>query len=260
MTVLTKPQMLSALDGLITEVQRLRDVFLQDLTPWTPAFAVWLKASESTVEAIFGSTSDALRSFKRIYFQPPPGQQGANDIERRNADLTWFNSGLQYAHVTLIGYRYSVERLAPEERVQTTRYIFISHGGPTLTHVHLVRDFLVALGLSPVVVGDMPNLNLSVNEKVRFYMDLCSGAIALATAEDETTAQEHRARPNVENEIGMLQMAQNIGSRIVYLKEDAVQFASNYKEKVWIPFSKERVQDTFIGLAKELRAFGFIQI
>jgi hypothetical protein len=56
----------------------------------------------------------------------------------------------------------------------------------------------------------------------------------------------------------MLQVAPNIGSRIVYLKEEAVQFASNYQEKVWIPFAKERVQDVFIALAKELRAFGFV--
>ena len=56
----------------------------------------------------------------------------------------------------------------------------------------------------------------------------------------------------------MLQTAPNIGSRIVYLKEEVVQFASNYQEKVWTPFSKERVQDAFIDLAKELRAFGFI--
>ena len=127
-----------------------------------------------------------------------------------------------------------------------------------MTHVQLVQDFLGALGLGPVVVRDRPNLNLSVNEKVRFYMALCTGAVALATVEDETIANEQRTRPNVENEIGMLQAAPNIGSRIIYLKEPNVTFASNYQEKVWIPFTKERVQDSFINIAKELRAFGFV--
>ena len=56
-------------------------------------------------------------------------------------------------------------------------------------------------------------------------MALCTGAIALATVEDETTAGDLRARPNVENEIGMLQMAPNVGSRIIYLKEPGVAFA-----------------------------------
>jgi len=127
-----------------------------------------------------------------------------------------------------------------------------------MTHVHLVRDFLAALGLGPVIVRDLPNLNLSLNEKVRHYMNLCTGAIVLATAEDETTAHELRTRPNVENEIGMLQAAGNIGSRVIYLKESNVTFASNYAEKAWLAFKKERVQDAFIDVAKELRAFGFI--
>jgi hypothetical protein len=256
--MLTKQQMLSVLDGLITGVEGLHGVLSTNFVTWSPDFAVWLKASESTIEAIFGSGSEALLSLKNIHFQPPAGQQFANDIERRKAELMWFDSGLRYAHSTLIGYRYSVERLAPEEPTHTTPYVFVSHGGQTLTHVHLVRDFLSAIGLGPVVVQEMPNLSLSVNEKVRYYMSLCAGAIVLATVEDETAAHEQRARPNVENEIGMLQAAPSIGSRIVYLKERDVTFASNYSEKVWIPFSKERVQDAFIDILKELRAFGFI--
>jgi predicted nucleotide-binding protein len=189
---------------------------------------------------------------------PPPGEAYANDIEQAKGRLTWFESGLRYAHVTLIGYRYSVERLAPDPSARATPNVFVSHGGPTRTHVDQVRDFLTALGLQPIIVADLPNLNLSVNEKVRFYMNLCTGGIALATSVDETTAKEQRTRPNVENEIGMFQTAPNIGDRIIYLKEPAVKFATNYSEKVWISFSKERIQDAFISIARELRAFGFL--
>jgi flagellar biosynthesis regulator FlaF len=89
-------------------------------------------------------------------------------------------------------------------------------------------------------------------------MSLCTEAVALASVEDETVTNEQRTRPNVENEIGMLQTAENIGSRIIYLKEPNVVFASNYQEKVWISFSKERIQDAFIDIAIELRAFGFL--
>jgi hypothetical protein len=88
-------------------------------------------------------------------------------------------------------------------------------------------------------------------------MGLCSASVVLATAEDETLAREKRARPNVENEIGMLQAAENIGSRIVYLKEPEVSFASNYSEKIWIEFKKESVHAAFTAIAKELSAFGF---
>ena len=256
--MLNKQQMLGALDGLIVEAERLHTQFLDELIPWTGNFAAWLKACESTVEAIFGSTSEALRSFRAIYFVPPPNGQFTSELEANNAKLIWFDSGLRYAKATLIGYRYAVERLALEEPQRQSPYIFISHGGPTRIHVDTVRDYLNALGLSPVIVMDLPNFGFSVNQKVLYYMRLCSGGIALATAEDETTAHELRARPNVENEIGMMQTAPNIGSRIIYMKEAEVQFASNYQEKVWIPFLKERVQDAFIAVGKELRAFGFL--
>jgi hypothetical protein len=76
--------------------------------------------------------------------------------------------------------------------------------------------------------------------------------------EDETVIYEQRTRPNVENEIGTLQTAENIGSRITYLKEPNVVFASNYQEKVLISFPKERIQDALIDIAIELRAFGFL--
>lgn len=256
--MLTRQQMLDALNGLISEAERLHALFLQEFIPWSPAFTAWLKASESTVEAIFGS-GPALSSFKNIFFIPPPWEQFETELAKVKAELTWFDSGLRFAHSSLVGYKWSVKRLAVDEPARSTPYIFISHGGPTLTHVYLIRDFVAALGLGPIVVREMPNLNLSVNEKVRGYMGLCTGAIVLATVEGEITAHEQRARPNVENEVGMLQMAVNIGSRIIYLKEAAVQFASNYQEKVWIPFVKERVQDSFVDLARELRGFRFIR-
>jgi predicted nucleotide-binding protein len=250
--------MLAALDGLIDEAARIRQVFLTDLLPWTGDFAAWLKAAESTVEAIFGSQSQALASFRAIYFTPPADQQFANDLEAAKARLLWYDSGLRYARDALVGLRYTVDRLAQEEAPRPTPYIFISHGGPSRVHVDSVRDFLQALGLAPVIVTDLPNLNLSVNEKVRFYMGLCAGGIALATLDDEVEAAKSRTRPNVENEIGMMQTMPNIGARIVYLKQDEVAFATNYAEKVWIPFDPSRTQDAYVPLARELRAFGFV--
>ena len=255
--MLNKQQMLDAIDGLLRECETLHAAFLQNYRTWTPEFSSCLKASESTVEAIFGVNSNALQSFKSIYFLPPLGTQHQNKSEEAQAQLVWFDSGLRYAHATLTGFRYSVERLAVENPVSSNPYIFISHGGATRIHIDGVKELLIALGLSPVVVADLPNLNMSINDKVLYYMGLCAGAIVLATVEDETTAKEKRARPNVENEIGSLQVSTNIANRIVYLKEPDVLFASNYREKVWIPFQKENVESSFVQIIRELRAFGF---
>jgi len=256
--MVTKNQLLNALDCHIDDGEGIYNEFLRTYTPWTGDFAAWFKGCESTVEAIYGQGADALRGFRSIYFLPPANQSFASETARENAKLVWFESGLRFAVNTLIGYRYSLERLLPETMGRPNRYVFISHGGPTRTHVDMAKELMVSVGLFPIVVADMPNLNFSVNKKVQGYMGICESALVLATAEDETIALETRTRPNVENEIGMLQASPNIGERIIYLKEPEVQFASNYAEKVWIAFEKGRLQDSFIFLLRELRAFGLI--
>lgn len=133
--------------------------------------------------------------------------------------------------------------------------VFISHGGPSITHVRAVGDLLSALGLTPVVSIDMPNLGLSLQDKVRKCMRICRSAVVLATPDEEAPAQTARTRPNVEHEIGMLQTMPNIGNRIVYMKDRKVQFPSNYREKAWIPFDRNLISESFVPLVKELRSF-----
>jgi hypothetical protein len=253
---LTKGQMLVALDRLITEAKALQEQFAKDYLVWTPAFVAWLKACESTLEAIYGGGSAALASFRGIYFIPPPSEAGKDN----SAPLIWYYGGLRYATSTLIGYRYSIDRLLADAPLRQTPYVFISHGGPTRAHVDATRDLLTAIGIGPVIVNDLPSMNMSVNDKVVSYMRICTAAIVLATEEDEAAAAAAagRPRPNVENEVGMLQLAPNIANRIIYLKEPGVQFASNYREKVWIPFMKERVSEAFTQMLRELRAFGVL--
>ena len=135
--------------------------------------------------------------------------------------------------------------------------VFISHGGPAITHVRAVGNLLDALGLTPVVAIDMPNLGLSIHDKVRKCMRICRSAIVLATPDEESLTQTTRTRSNVDNEIGMLQTMPNIGNRIIYMKDPRVQFPSNYREKVWIPFDTDRISESFVPLVKELRAFAF---
>jgi hypothetical protein len=256
---LTKEQMTGALATLITDGHEVRNKFLKDFLPWTPEFVIWLKGCESTIEAIYSAGSEALRTFKGIYFVPPPDETYADAAARRQGELVWYENGLRYALFTISGMLYSLDRLLPATPARSSYSIFISHGGPTMVHVDAVAELLQTVGLQPVVVAKLPNMNMSVNEKVLGYLKTCVAGIALATEEDEIVAtNEKRPRPNVENEIGMLQAAPNIQNRIVYCKEAGVKFASNYAEKVWITFAKERAQDVFVAILKELRAFRLV--
>jgi len=193
--MLTKQQMLGALNSLINDGNTIYNQFLSDLQLWSPTFVAWMKGCESTIEAIYGHGSDALNSFRSIYYTPPTTETYLNEAEKTNANLIWYASGLNYAVNTLVGFRYSLERLLPDEPRRPNRFVFISHGGPFRTHVDATCELIKAMGLSPVVVSDMPNLGLSINEKVRFYMGLCGSAIVLATVEDETAAKKNALVP-----------------------------------------------------------------
>jgi len=138
-----------------------------------------------------------------------------------------------------------------------SRNVFVSHGGRTICHVEKVRELLEALNFKPIVVMNMPNLGLSIGDKVRKWMSICRSAVVLATADDESVAVVQRTRPNVDHEVGMLQTIRGVRNRIVYLKEPTVKFASNYADKVWIEFDKNRIQDSFVPLIKEINAFSF---
>jgi hypothetical protein len=59
------------------------------------------------------------------------------------------------------------------------------------------------------------------------------------------------------HEIGLAQ--EKLGNRIIYLKEDGCIFPSNVSPKIWENFSQTNMEQAFIKVAKELRAFGVIR-
>ena len=83
--MVNRENLLSALDSLIDKGDAIYEQFIRELIPWPNSFLVWHKASESTIEAIYGSESNALLSFRAIQFLPPANQAFANDEERRKA-------------------------------------------------------------------------------------------------------------------------------------------------------------------------------
>src|SRR5579862_1429350 len=148
----------------------------------------------------------------------------------------------------------AIQAKSPIDKARSAfnRNVFVSHGGPAFCHVQAISELLSTLGFESIVVQQQPALGSSVYDKVTRWMRICRSAIVLATADDGSAAGS-RTRPNVEHEIGMLQTMPTIRNRIVYLKEPGVQFPSNFAEKVWIDFTRDRIQDAFIPVIRELR-------
>jgi predicted nucleotide-binding protein len=133
--------------------------------------------------------------------------------------------------------------------------VFIGHGGESVALDKLCR-FLKALEVEALVVEEQPSKAKALDDKVEHYMAEADCAIILATGDDEIEGKLH-PRQNVIHEIGLAQ--KTFPDKIIYLLEEGTEFPSNIKPKVWESFTQESMDEAFIAVARELRAFGLIR-
>lgn len=134
---------------------------------------------------------------------------------------------------------------------------FIAHGGKTAARDKL-EDFLVTLGVTPIIVEVQPSEGRSIGENVKWYLDQCNCAIILATKGDiDGRTGKFIPRGNILIEVGRCQ--ERFPNRTIYLLEEETKFPTNIDEKVWERFTQENMENAFIKVAKELRAFGLIR-
>ncbi len=132
---------------------------------------------------------------------------------------------------------------------------FISHGKES-TALNKLQQFLSALGIEPIIVETQPSLGKTVDDKVKYYLDQADFVVILATGDDSIEGKLH-PRQNVIHEIGLAQNKH--ADRIVYLLEERAQFPSNINPKVWERFNQENIENVFMRISIELRAFGILR-
>jgi predicted nucleotide-binding protein len=132
---------------------------------------------------------------------------------------------------------------------------FIAHGGKSIALDKPCR-FLKELGVEALVVEEQPSKSKAVDDKVEHYMAKADCVVILATGDDEIEGKLHPGQ-NVIHEIGLAQ--KTLPERIIYLLEKGVEFPSNIQPKVWESFTQDCMDEAFIVIARELRAFGLIK-
>jgi predicted nucleotide-binding protein len=134
--------------------------------------------------------------------------------------------------------------------------IFISHGNDSAA-LNLLKEFIIAIGLIPVIVKNEPNKGMSVDDKVLNSLKSCEAAIILATGDDAVNGSEYfQPRQNVIHEIGLAQ--QILTDKITYLLEEDTKFPSNISPKVYERFTKENLTGAFITIARDLKGFDIL--
>ncbi len=134
---------------------------------------------------------------------------------------------------------------------------FIAHGPESQALDKLCR-YLAALGIQPLVIEQEPYESRSVNEQVEFHLEEADCAIVLGTADDkELKDGKLYPRRNVHIEIGRFQ--ERFPNRTIYLREENATFPSNIEEKLYERFTTESMDEAFIRVAIELKAFDLIR-
>ena len=139
--------------------------------------------------------------------------------------------------------------------------IFVAHG-KTKKPLEQLKNILDQFKIPYKVAVEEPNLGRPIGTKVREIMEACNCAILIFTADEEFQDLEGntiwRPSENVVYELGAAGFLYD--KRIVILKEEGVQFPTNFKELGYISFSKDQLESKSMDVLKELIGFGIVKI
>lgn len=254
--MIKKQEIIKVLKVLIDDAEHRKTETIKNNAPFWKEFETWRTACLGTILELYKSENNYLyRSFSEIRFTQArlPGQP-----HDPRGSLITFIVGLEIAIEKLKGLLLLVNIWIPEDdHSQETPVIFISHSTKAKTITNKIKNFLKEFGAIPILVEELPSLNLSVDQKIRLYMKQCNIGLAILTSDDKLVSGEKQPRQNVTHEIGLMQESSSINGKIIYLKETSVKLPSNYSEKVWISFSKSDLDETFIKIIREIKNWGF---
>ena len=159
--------------------------------------------------------------------------------------------GLRDKQGNLVAKVSGVERGTPPKA-------FIAHGGGSGA-LNKIHSFLEALGVKPLVVEIRTSEGRLTEQQVDEYMKQADCAIILATYGHivDVKARKKHPRLNVVDELGRCRKV--FPHRTILLLEKGVDLPSNVSGIVYEHFTKQNMENAFIKVAKELRAFGLIR-
>jgi predicted nucleotide-binding protein len=139
--------------------------------------------------------------------------------------------------------------------------IFVAHGKnkkPLEQLKHILEQFKIPFR----VATEEPNLGRPIGSKVREVMESCNCAILIFTADEEFRNQKGdqvwRPSENVVYELGA--SGYLYGNRIVIMKEEGVDFPTNFRDLGYISFSKDALDAKAMEVLKELIGFGIVKV
>ena len=247
--MMDKKEAIELLEEALTKVSQLRELRHGD-----QKFTLWYDRVRNIIKAALDSEDLQRFSSRRavhvagmfpdeVYQQDYLG--GLEDYE------TALQSIIE--KYKLLGFESEPQEVSVKESPKA----FIAHGGDSPA-LGKLKNFLVALGVQPLVVEEQASEGRSVGEKVDWYSQQADCAIILAAKGDiDGKTGDFIPRGNVLMEIGKLQHLYK--DKTIYLLQANTRFPSNISEKVWVRFSPQSMDNSFTTIARELKAFGILK-
>ncbi len=139
--------------------------------------------------------------------------------------------------------------------------IFVAHG-KNKKPLEQLKRILEQFKIPFRVAIDEPNLGRPIGSKVREIMESCNCAILIFTADEEFKNQRGdevwRPSENVVYELGA--SGYLYGNRIVIMKEEGVDFPTNFRDLGYISFAKDALEAKAMEVLKELIGFGIVKV
>ena len=220
-------------------------VFVASLPYDNNEYLPWHRNIEDILESAFGVTSTEYKRVADVHATI----KGTPDVIQRIYVRT-VHRIQQEVNSIIQKYEILGIETEPAAMAELSPKAFIAHGGQSPI-LDKLKEFLIALGIEPLVVEEQASENRSVGDNVDYYARQADFAIILATKGDiDGQTGGFIPRGNVLIEIGKSQ--EIFKDRIIYLLQVGTKFPTNISEKVWGRFTTERMDDAFIKIAREL--------
>jgi predicted nucleotide-binding protein len=238
---------------------------LQNSEVDAPEFKAWRDDVIRYLKKIYGIGSHEATSFEEIEYYNFYGVVDVGNggwTSNKNKEKVLFQKGLKTAILYLKNYESDDieeknEIKVIEKQKNNNENVFIVHGRNDGIKAQ-VANFLLKLGVKPIILNEQANKGKTVIEKFELHSDV-KAAIILFTDDDlgkykDDGELEKRTRQNVIFEAGYF-MGKIGRENTIILLEQGLNFPSDLEGYVYFEIDKK--QRWHLDVAKELKELGF---
>jgi predicted nucleotide-binding protein len=270
MAILTRDDKIARLRRTIAKIDGLKPNLLntivlggKELSEQSSAFQEWHKYAIATINLVFGEHSHYAEDFNEISYNNYLSNILGDERQRKEAYLQGLDKAKELFQSMMKEIQSQAEGKAipiagtPSLTIANNQpCIFIGHGRSALwarLQVFLEKE----LGLRTIAYESESRVGESIVAILEQMLREASFAVLVLTAEDETAFGSKRARQNVVHEAGLLQGRLGFNKAILLVQEGLEEF-SNVAGLQYIPFSGDRIDQTFYELQRVLKREGLL--